>query len=374
MARKFEPLFSIDILNDYYEDGRSRDFILSPTPDCRQALAGHSLLFRQSAGGGAVYFTRIVPQDEILRRISALTRFRFFLQLKEPGLVNYTSLPANGEALPGKKLFYLTNIKRDTGAIDEGLGPEGELPLSRQPGLSDEDRIGYIPPISRIPLTPGKFGEMKVFRTLPGPGKTKVLESNIEEAARSLSVDLSQSPPGWYELQLLPRGRDAKIMELYADPAWLPRTPFGIIEIFKDKTTDYTHPAHYTLRLNRRKGRWSYIVIRASTAEMKPPPAYEMEVLYDPANHENPDVYPEEIPFGKVDTADQTETEKQLIQKFEPKQAELFRSGPELPFYERKLKGLKLKKIKAGGQELILTDNLPNPSARKREMQVFVNI
>jgi hypothetical protein len=101
-ATHYAALFRIECLHEYF-GGLCRSLVVSPTEDCRALMRRYHMLFRGSAGGGAVFAPGALPQfDESIP-------FTFSLTSTEPALSSYTETGPDESSAPAQSLFYFDN-------------------------------------------------------------------------------------------------------------------------------------------------------------------------------------------------------------------------------------------------------------------------
>ena len=101
----YNLLFSIELLHNYFANGRCNDFTITPSAQTSALLQGYKIVAKQNGnqlyagiatdGSGNV---SIVPADG--------TRFTFYLQLNNPLFWNYTNLRS---LFPQNSVYYFTN-------------------------------------------------------------------------------------------------------------------------------------------------------------------------------------------------------------------------------------------------------------------------
>ncbi|MDQ2751607.1 MAG: hypothetical protein M3R72_01125, partial [Bacteroidota bacterium] len=101
----YNLLFSVELLHQFFANGKCNDFTIVPSTQTRADLQGYKIVAKPNgnilyagiatdAGGNAF----IVPADG--------AKFTFYLQLNNPLFYNYTNLPSS---FPQNSVYYFTN-------------------------------------------------------------------------------------------------------------------------------------------------------------------------------------------------------------------------------------------------------------------------
>lgn len=238
-------LFSIRLLHDYY-GGAYSDIAIIPTEACKEELKNYGLLFKTTAHGGVVLFSRN-EKDEINRRIQSLTRFQFLLVLRNPVFDNFTALPETANKL-GKKVYYFSTINV-TGIIDSNTA----IAKSSGNKIGDKDYSWLVNAVLSLPLN-GNFTKIDLSLVVPGSGK-QLIKSFPTIGLQKLTIDLAkidnssgpiiQLKPGNYILDFF--GVSTKTEQIYFDESLWKTDCWGILDIIKDNTIDYAAKTEYTL-------------------------------------------------------------------------------------------------------------------------------
>ena len=253
----YDILFSIRFLHDYY-GGDSTDISIRPTADCEEVLRNYGLLFKSIPGGGLVLFS-LNEKKEIHRKIQAITRFRFLLNLRNSAFENFTSLPYPVTKL-GRKFYYFSNVT-NTGALDTSTA----LAKSAGNKVGSVDYSWLANPNLTIPLG-GNFSQVAVSQIIPGVGKrvvktfqTVTLDKLVIDL---LNIDNSPNPPfalkaGSYNLDFT--GPSPKTEQIYFDETLWQSNGWGLLEIVKDNTLNYAAKTEYTI--TAKANPWSYYLL-----------------------------------------------------------------------------------------------------------------
>ena len=253
----YDILFSIRLLHDYY-GGPYADMAIVPTTDCETELKNYGLMFKTTPDGGVVLFSRN-EKNEINRRLQSLTQFSFLLVLRNAIFDNFTALPYPADKL-GKKIYYFSTVNA-TGALDLTTA----LAKSSGNKVGDKDYSWLVNTVVFIPLG-GNFTQIDLSHTIPGSGK-QLIKSFPTTGLQNFIIDVSKidnlpATPiklkkGNYILDFL--GISPKTEQIYVDESLWKMDCWGILEIIKDNTIDYTAKIEYTL--TAKANPWSYYLI-----------------------------------------------------------------------------------------------------------------
>lgn len=396
--RYFDVLFDLTITHDYYESELSPDFTLVPTNECKRNLARHGMLFRSTPNGGQIIAEKFgekgIPDAEkkVLRAIAAKQRFTFIIALNNPNFANFTHLGDPIGDFTGRPIYYLTNINRETGVIDDGLDSDAKLSLSEGFVVSNLDVIYLLPSVFTLPITASQpFDQLTVRKTVPVDGLQPVGISLEPETfgpeTGAVQLDFRNQNPGRYRLEMTDSsgGSPASTKDIYVDPSLLNRPIFGLLEIFKDENTDYSQKVSYFIQFQNKVGRWKYFVINSTGNENIADPGESPQISIIPPEIGpgiNPVYHPilNSVQFNHVDNPGPSD--QAVIDSFFPDDCFLFEASEDIPFFERPLAGIKLVRTEdgmapesGGDNNTVLLNNLPNVSTRSITPEnIFINI
>ncbi|AUD04893.1 hypothetical protein CWM47_25440 [Spirosoma pollinicola] len=253
----YDRLFFIQIRHDYFE-GPCTDISIVPTIACEKNLTNHALIFKQLPDGCAILFSKN-EKDEIKQKISSLTSFRFVLNVRNSTVENFTNLPYPSAKL-GKRIFYFSNLT-NAGIIDSTT----TLAKSTGNELGDKDYGWLVNTELTLPLG-GNFTQVNLSQLIPGTGK-KLIKFFPATGLQNLHIDLTKidtlpdSPfslkTGNYILDFT--GASQKTEQIYIDNSAETTNAWGVIDIVKDSTIDYTVTTNYSL--TGKANPWSYYLI-----------------------------------------------------------------------------------------------------------------
>jgi hypothetical protein len=337
MKIDFQKAFAVEVLHDYYQNGISADFLISPTPDCQRQLLQQGMLFKQTASGFIVlYETDGDDPPRPKRPLDSPLTLSFVLWSQAPFLLHYSNLPLDKDP---EQIFYLSNRNKVLNA--------GQLLLSAASAsqfLSADDLLALRP--QRFQVEVESAADSVLWEVLDVQGAQVGRERVATVAGRnSYLVDLGQQAPGLYSLQ-----RDgSEHLQFYAADRLVSGFPFGLLEIAADASVsnDFSFVAadgsvqfrNYRLKLQARSTTWEYYVVAKYETEVTP---NDLQIsLDDPA----------------VSFARQT-----AVILADGSTAVPFIAGTELPLRQLPLKGITLRKKKGPSTPRLVIDNLPNPS------------
>ena len=91
MQVTYKILFTVDIFNDYYRDGRCTDFKLMPSWETASLLKKYNMLYRMT-GNRLVILVKIKDDNTPVTPIDPNTKFSFYMDLQTPAFVNFTNI------------------------------------------------------------------------------------------------------------------------------------------------------------------------------------------------------------------------------------------------------------------------------------------
>jgi len=264
MVAQYVALFGIECLHGYFGGKACPVLTLTPTNECRKVLEGYQMLFRATAGGGAVYCVR-EAQPDLLKRFDEAAPLTFTLTNNDPLLANYTDIGLRDSGNPSESIYYFDNIA-DYHA--DTLGREQQL--LHPPGRAFANAVVPVRhKMSSCALGPAfKGGDVKVISTLD---KHVAWQASVSENTRAVPLDLRSLPEGRYQLDV--GGHVA--LEFYLSDQLATRQ-WGAVAIYAGgslqagllpencRTIDNAgvpSPKTFTIALDSRKTIWRYYIV-----------------------------------------------------------------------------------------------------------------
>ncbi len=109
MTTKYEILFMIEVLNDYYSDLQCEDLEIVPTDETAAMLKGLQMLYKV-IGNKMIIIVRIDDTEKPVITIDLLKKFRFYIQIDNVYFGNFTNVtfqPLTSSA------YYFSNINQN---------------------------------------------------------------------------------------------------------------------------------------------------------------------------------------------------------------------------------------------------------------------
>jgi hypothetical protein len=271
VVTSYKPLFHIRCRHGYFADQVCRPLRLSPTPLCSRLLERHGCLFRQTDGGGSVYFATAPDGTTPLRLFDETTPFAFALTGPAAQITSFTEIDPAAAASPSTSLYSFNNREEQVATFDGE-----ECLLLHPPGAPFASAAVPVRPprfVHRF-AKPVRAAAVQVSDML----RNKVFDTRTPaQETSALPVDLSRVPEGRYRLTV--NNRDP--VEFYLSVV-APAARWGMIEIFAGGPAmkglpkrcrvlgpDGTPgpPATFVLALEPRRSIWRYYVVSQNSAD-----------------------------------------------------------------------------------------------------------
>ncbi|HVG91906.1 MAG TPA: hypothetical protein VNB54_10495, partial [Alphaproteobacteria bacterium] len=264
---RYIELFRIECLHGYLGGAACGSLVVSPADDCRALMERYRMLFRGSAGGGAVYAPVQSPPD-LLYGFDEWLPFTFTLSNTGADLNSYTDMESAESAAPAETLFYFDNSSDQQADVFGGrrqlLHPAGS-PFSGAAITVQPKRFRYT-----LPPSVSK-GILQVLEPLTGQ---TLWESAVQNSGSPFLLDLRQLPEGRYMLAM----EKQELLKFYLSdrPA---AQQWGAISIYVGGSRQspalpancrvvggngMVTPKTFTLALESQKTIWRYYVIDPS--------------------------------------------------------------------------------------------------------------
>ena len=344
MDINFNTLFDVDIFHEYYKDGLSKDFDITPSDECKELMKDYRLIFRTTSTGFKVSFSADENDDPVIP-IDYQIKLVFLLSVKNSYLLNYSDLPIDKIK---NTVYYFSNYN---------------LELPNQSILHKES--DYVSSGDRLDLKSETFSvqvaseENEVDLSILDIDESALISKSFRtnENIADIQIDLYPFSPG--KFKLLIDGNEET--EFYADSKIMGKVVFGVIEIFFDP--DGEIPQAYKINFPRRKTYWKYNVILKHKTTLT---AEEISIdipktetdkygyTFEDDLIKNQDVEPK-ILFDRLPEIESSSSPTCIPFVF----------SKELPLSEETIKGIRLVKINGNGESDYgnpMFENLSNPS------------
>ncbi len=276
MKSIYKKLLQLKISHSYYSNGKSNnDFLIKPSSLCKQMLDDYGFIFRNQNDGFNLY-VEVVPDSDpltLFRSIGA-TSFKlcFYMIATNNNLHTMSSLP---NYRFGKEIFYFNNLHDFSNEDDELImGDSVAEQETGEPIVYINNQVynyKFAAPVAAATLEiKNIFGESIYSKDIQAEGDAGV----VDEVRINLN-GINKLVPGRYKIS----DNHGGVKEFYYDPAMIPESVFGVMEIFSD-TTDFTNDASnkvpeiyqfisaenlldvdsYIIGMETRATRWRYIV------------------------------------------------------------------------------------------------------------------
>ncbi len=331
---KYEILFELRLLHEYFTDGKPVEIHIRPSDSTRRRLQDYGLLFRESANGFVVLYEKDTHTagEPPLKPITAEELFLFEIYCEDPWFVNYTDLPL-GHKLPDT--LYFNNLTEN---ISSGL----KL-LNKDNYVGENDVVqlsSSIYNLRKVILSPTALVE------ITDPDGIAVFSDTLEARDENGSLVLQHQ----FNFDEFGQGRfDVKVdgslhAALYVAPELSGKRLAGLLEIhrsaavpasyaFADGSGNVSHPpVVYQLRFGRRRSTWKYYVI-LNEFETNPGISIDYQA---PGSGEDP--YPAAVNFAPGIP------EQSLVDTYGSGKVLLFEADTEIPLYETPKKNIRLNK------------------------------
>ncbi|MBN1480897.1 hypothetical protein EH223_00265 [candidate division KSB1 bacterium] len=277
MQIKFNTLCAVEILNEYYSSGFSRDFLILPTFQCRRQLRNYGLIFKQTEGGFKIFYEVATggAANEPKKPLIDPLKFSFLLIPQTPYLLNYSDLPLDTKP---KDLFVFNNLYDN----EYSNADENVLFLSNKNRENSSHTKIYASEDDRLPVRSQAFQysfetdkESILLEVVDRLGRVIIQNKVVvNEGLLSYFIDLHSVPPDQYIIKL-----DGSVEEaFYASDEIIRQNCFGIIDIYANEAvpenyrfvdeTGFVLPDDagekpyrtFIVRIKNRQTIWMYIV------------------------------------------------------------------------------------------------------------------
>src|SRR4051794_1845088 len=118
MTGNYNRFFTIDLLHEYFLDGKSQDIEIVPTENCKALARNIGLQFRFFQNR-LISLIKVneddepyvnIPGSKFYRKHYGNAVFRFYIKNKNPLFFNFTN---TGNTLSSRKKFYFSNLSHN---------------------------------------------------------------------------------------------------------------------------------------------------------------------------------------------------------------------------------------------------------------------
>ena len=353
--RRYNTLFEIDLLHDYYKKGYGKDLTIMPTEECSNYLRNNKIVFRTTLKGFKVSYPSVDDKGTPLIKLSD-NKFMFAFGLKNPSeFLSITDLNIGGNKLANGNIIQFNND-----------------PLNAQ---------SVIPSVLHL-LKPNEF-------TYTFPYKAEDLEIDVatleildfDDTNDQLLIfsDIEPDELGFYSQKLkLPVKNNKKYifrisdtnhssedLVVYIDNELNKKNVFGLIEInYNSNTLD-----KYQLQFTRKKSYWKYIIVNKNAL-----------IDFSSEKLELSDTTIDTVsPYEVYDFSSQLQPDDEV--SINGNETAVFKSEELIPYYEVPKLNIQLKKVSGPPHptEVKLYSHLPNPKIsgivnKDNEAEIYVFI
>ncbi len=307
MSLRYQIVFTVDILHDYYSSGICPDFEVLPSPDTASFLRAHGMLCKFT-GSRLTVLIRVGADEKPHSPLSISARMKFYLKLNNSHFNNFTNLTyqpftshryyfSNVHQTKTGSTLYLTSkilpyssssdysvgsfaanasgevfeaIKSSGGGNVHGLGQQAYwLNRDKVQYVSETDLLEFSPYVYLFNTTPATTFAIDVFGFNPSGGAydLQVMDTanlSFTAAQTTIPVRLETLPSGQYRVKV-----NSESKFIYLDGEAVYRNIFGMIEVFNHlpgsnafalfNAQGKAKATAFTLRLANRSVIWKYL-------------------------------------------------------------------------------------------------------------------
>lgn len=256
---KYIPLFDIEILHSFYNNGRSADIEIIPSQDCLNVMQRYALRFVQTDFGGKL-FAEVLQGDIIKRPLAEGTKFSFVLRLKTTFFETFTLLNLNK---PTGNFYYFNNLVQNIS--------EDSFPL-----LVTDTISGIVTDDDQVPFAVNSFSYVHSSNAATQTAELQMIDSG-ETFEQTLNNDNNSNIFNFsFDLAKTSAGRAKLFIEGIEKKSFYVSAPinetgiFGMVEIFHKSTLPDTYRFQqddrsiqtklYKISFANRATRWRYII------------------------------------------------------------------------------------------------------------------
>lgn len=275
----YKILFTINLLQEYYTDWKSRDLVIVPSNETQRILKNYQLIYR-STSNGLIVLARITDDNGQLKipmPNSDKVKFTFYLKSTSNLFYNLTDLPLKPKVFsaisPNRRAYYFDNLDSNSFRPPNlPIALIGNLKLLSQRNntqVSNDDELFFIPSIFKMNFSGPTSSFTLDVKKKDGTNVIPTIDINETEAFKSYEINLSKKiAPGFYKISI----DGAADQNIYLSNEIFHHSPFGLIEIFQQTETPASYKfvktaaglevkdrASYFLWFKNRAAKWKYI-------------------------------------------------------------------------------------------------------------------
>ncbi|TCD10412.1 hypothetical protein EZ449_08655 [Pedobacter frigidisoli] len=365
----YSKLFSVNVRHNYYEDYLCEDLSFVPTQNSSSIMRNQRLLYKAFATGFSL-ICEVNSEKKPLIKLSE-TKFQFGISLKLAAkfmaITNLNETTPAKEFLSNKKI-YLTNVGLNPdlkySIIDAVVGDLMSLNFSLAANSEITLRVNSLEKNNLVIAYDTNGGP------IPSPYKIK----KSDDGTFSKLLDLSKLTDGLYAISIknaADTGNDLLSFKIFKSNELSAQPNFGVLDIKIPALDAAAVETKFSINFLRKETTWKYYVINQSGIDLDDFGLFVNDKSADGSASGNP-VYSNYTFAGIPVPADDTDP----INKIADAEIVLFTSNVKIPFFQKVKTGLELSK-KDGPTEVVLSKNLPNPTAEKQageESRIYIYV
>lgn len=260
----YKPFLSADIAHDFYESGKSADFVIAPTAFTQEKMRNEKMVFRALPTSFRVFYRAVSKADANPFTDVTDGVYSFAMRLKNPQFfLNVTNLKDGSLKYQTGNIIYFKNTNTSTNGLayellNRLLPAQYTYDFALTASISDDVRL-------RVKDS----SDTNIIYTSPDP--LVAVNTNAYRDA----IDLRNFPPGKYLIVPVKNGTEQTSLKekVYIDSSLAGKDVFGIIDI-EMKTTnvfdfiDFTQLNSFSAGFIRRTTKWKYYVVNKTKREI----------------------------------------------------------------------------------------------------------
>lgn len=343
MTTSYKILFMIELLHDFYRDGRCSDFRFIPTTETAVHLRNYNALCK-TVGNKFIVLIKTDDTGKPFTEIKPEHQFSFFIELMKPLFMTVSNLDLNALA---QKRFYFTNLHQNKVTLSPGndvlylskavesynaitaykpgdlvvsagiiyeciASSTGNLPAVPSTFWASRGKNQYASPDNLIQFVPQQY----TFKVNPAAAvmnitvfalnitsnlfDKQVLQQTIsfESAQQQVNIDFSSLPDGRYKVII-----NTNSYEVYISNTAVYQNMFGVVDLYAHLPAGndfaFTDAAgklkdqivaskniwlNYTIRFANRMAFWKYVTPKKGVVAVGSNPDYSFTGNANPAD------------------------------------------------------------------------------------------